>query len=336
MAEQKLNILVTAASRRVALIRGFRHALDQLEAGGAVVSTDINPLSPGLYVSDRYHFAPLTDDPGYSARLMEICQLEKITAIVPTIDNELELMGELKQEFAQQGIHIIISSKKTSEICNDKWQTFKFFRQQGIDTPETWLPEKLPSFSSKDFPLFLKPRFGRGSIGTYAIHDQRELDFFLDYVDNPIVQEFLPGKEYTLDTFCDLEGNVISVVPRERLWVRSGVMDKGRTENNQQLIDIGVRVAKDLKAAGPINIQVKFSGGKAMVFEVNPRFSGGIPLTIKSGAPFPLWLCKLLLGEKLEPRLGEFESGLVMMSYEDNVFKKIDTRNFDNIKRKLT
>jgi carbamoyl-phosphate synthase large subunit len=331
----ELNVLITAASRRVALIRSFRNALKEIDSGGVVVSSDINPLSPGLYVSDRHYFAPLTDDPGYSARIMEICKKENISAIIPTIDNELELMGQLKAEFHAEGISIIISSQRTSEICNDKWQTYHFFKEQGIQTPETWLPENLPTFRKSDFPLFLKPRFGRGSIGTYVIRNQKELCFFVEYVDDPIIQQYLGGKEYTLDTFCDFDGEVISVVPRERLWVRSGVMDKGRTVNNPELIELGVKVATELNTIGPVNIQVKYHQGIPMVFEVNPRFSGGIPLTINAGANFPLWICQLLNGQKLKPRLGEFTDGLVMMSFEDNIFKQIDTSDFESVKRKL-
>jgi len=335
MSRNELNILITAASRRVPLIRGFRQALTDLGVEGNVVSTDINPLSPGLYVSDRWHFAPLTNDPGYADRLLEICEKESISLIVPTIDNELELMATLAPRFAQKGVKIVISSHETALTCNDKWRTFQFFKDNQITTPQTWLPDDLPDFTAKDFPLFLKPRYGRGSIGIHPIRNKKELMFFTNYVRDPLLQQFLEGPEFTLDTFCDFEGQVISVVPRERLWVRSGVMDKGKTVKDQQLIDIGVKVAEALDIRGPANTQVKFSKGKPYVFEVNPRFSGGIPLTINAGADFPRMLCKLMLGQPVKQQLGEFEDGLVMMSYEDNIFRKIETGDFDSIKKKL-
>ena len=37
------------------------------------------------------------------------------------------------------------------------------------------------------------------------IRNRRELDFFLDYVDEPVVQEYLAGPEYTIDVLCDFE-----------------------------------------------------------------------------------------------------------------------------------
>lgn len=335
MQNKKLNVLITAASRRVALIRGFVNALEKMDNGGNVITTDVNPLSPGLYMGHNFHYAPLTTDPGYIQRLREICKLEEIDVIIPTIDDELVLMGETREQFAKEGINIVISPADTSRVCNDKILTYKFFSANGIPTPQTWLPEELPPVDQLTFPLFLKPRMGRGSVGIYRLNNPKELEFFSEYVKDPIIQEFLAGREFTLDTLTDFQGEAISVVPRQRLWVRSGVMDKGRTVNDSALIDLGVKVAKTLKSIGPINTQVKYHKGKPYVFEVNPRFSGGIPLTIAAGGDFPMWICQMAAGQKLEARLGEFEDGLVMMSYEANVFKNINDEDMNDIVKKL-
>ena len=335
MQSEVLNVLVTAASRRVALIRAFRESLKRLGLRGNVVSTDISPLSSGLYVSDKHHFAPMTTAPGYLDRLEEICRQEEITLIIPTIDDELVLMAQARERFTELGIRIVISDPRTCEICNDKRKTFEFFDSEGIPTPRTWLPEELPDIDKLTFPLFIKPRNGRGSVDTYSVKNEHELRFFLDYVDKPVVQEYLDGPEYTLDTFVDFEGTVLSVVPRRRLWVRAGVMDKGRAENKPELIDIGVQVAETLSIRGPANIQVRYAGDVLKVFEVNPRFSGGIPLTIAAGADFTEWLCRLALGENLETRLGEFQNGLVMLSYEANIFRVFDEDEIEAYNKRL-
>lgn len=333
---KRLNILVTAASRRVALIRGFQAALQKLGMEGVVVTTDINPLSPGIYVSDRHHWAPLTTDESYLDRIEEVCEKEEIGAIIPTIDDELVIMGQARERFERIGARVIISQPRTSEICNDKWETFKFFSRREVPTPHTWLPENLPTAKKLHFPLFLKPRHGRGSVGTYRLSNARELRFFVSYVHEPIVQHYLEGREYTLDTFVDGDGDVIAVVPRHRLWVRSGVMDKGRTVMSEELIELGARVAKKLNIFGPANIQVKYHRDEPYVFEVNPRFSGGIPLTLAAGVDFCELTVRMVLGEKLRPRLGEFEAGLVMMSFEDNIFRKLKTEGFADIKKLIT
>jgi carbamoyl-phosphate synthase large subunit len=228
---------------------------------------------------------------------------------------------------------VVISPAKTGRTCNDKWETFRFFTRAGIPTPYTWLARSVPPGETLKFPLFIKPRRGRGSVNAFHLRNARDLAFFTTYVKDAIVQQFLEGPEYTLDTLLDLNGRVISVVPRRRLWVRSGVMDKGVTEKKFELIDLAIDVATKLEAIGPINIQVRYSNGKPFVFEVNPRFSGGIPLTIAAGADFPTWICRMALGEEFAPRLGDFKDGLVMMSFEENVFREMDVTTFSSISK---
>jgi carbamoyl-phosphate synthase large subunit len=316
---REINILITAASRRVPLINGFIHALKSLGLRGNVITTDMNNLSPGLYFSDKHYIVPLTTDPEYIPMLKSIAFKERIHLLIPTIDDELPIFGAQAESFLAMGVRVAISSHQTGLICNDKRLTYEFLSCKGIPVAKTWLPSEL-DFANLTYPLFLKPRSGRGSVGAYAIHNERELRFFIDYVPDPVVQEYLPGREFTIDVLADFGGTVISVVPRERLVVRSGVTDRGRTWNNPDLIELGAKTAEALGIRGPANIQVKWHQEKATLFEVNPRFSGGIPLTIAAGADFPAWLIEMRCGRNLTPLLGKFVDGLVMTCYETAVF----------------
>jgi carbamoyl-phosphate synthase large subunit len=61
-------------------------------------------------------------------------------------------------------------------------------------------------------------------------------------------------------------------------------------------------------------------GEVAAVFEINPRFSGGIALTIAAGADFPSLMLQMALGRRLMPRIGEFRDDLWISKYESAVF----------------
>ena len=87
-------------------------------------------------------------------------------------------------------------------------------------------------------------------------------------------------------------------------------------------MDFARRVAESLNLCGPSNIQCKWDGNEVSLIEVNPRFSGGIPLTIEAGADFPAWLVEMRAGRTIAPRIGQFQSGLTMMSFEDSVFAR--------------
>jgi carbamoyl-phosphate synthase large subunit len=316
---RELNILITAASRRVALIQGFMQALKRLGLRGHVVTTDMNLLSPGLYFSDHHYIVPLTTDRRYIPIIKSICFKERIRLLIPTIDDELPLFGAHAEKFLATGVRVTVSSAQTGTICNDKYLTANFLRERNIPVACTWLPAAL-DFESMSYPLFLKPRCGRGSVGAHRINNEKELRFFLDYVQDPVVQEFLPGREFTIDVLADFNGRVISAVPRERLVVRSGVTDRGRTWNHAGMIDLALRTAEALDIRGPANIQVMYDNESATVFEVNPRFSGGIPLTLAAGADFPGWLIEMACGRRLRPCLGKFADGLVMACYESAIF----------------
>jgi carbamoyl-phosphate synthase large subunit len=64
--------------------------------------------------------------------------------------------------------------------------------------------------------------------------------------------------------------------------------------------------------------------GWPVVFEINPRFSGGIPLTIAAGADFPKQLLQLAAGQKVAASIGAFRDNLWMTSHEVSTFLRPD------------
>ncbi len=94
-----------------------------------------------------------------------------------------------------------MSPPHTSELCNDKYATCRYLLEHGVAAAASWLPADVPADAA--FPLFIKPRRGRGSVGAYHVRQRRELDFFVDYVPDPVVQEYLDGPEFTIDMLCD-------------------------------------------------------------------------------------------------------------------------------------
>jgi carbamoyl-phosphate synthase large subunit len=214
---------------------------------------------------------------------------------------------------------VSVSRAEVGTICNDKYETYLFLGQNGLPTAVTYLPGDI-RFKGLRYPLFLKPRFGRGSVGAHPIINEKELRFFLEYVEEPIVQDFLYGREFTIDVLADFAGRILSVVPRERLVIRAGVVDRGRTLQHAGLMGMGERVAMALGIRGAVNIQCKLHNDEINIIEINPRFSGGIPLTIAAGGDFPTWLLQLVMGMDVSPRIGAFTDGLTMSCYESCVF----------------
>jgi carbamoyl-phosphate synthase large subunit len=317
---KKISVLITAASRRVPLVRAFRTAVEKF-GKGRVITTDINPLSPALYFGHKHHIVPLTTDRYYIPIIESICDVEDVNLIIPTIDDELPIFGRVRQQFKNLNIDVAISSERTGEICNDKYETWQFCRANGVSAPQTRLGA---DFDQKDlrYPVVVKPRFGRGSVNVFTVRNAEQLQLFLNYVSDPVIQDFVEGTEFTVDLLSDFNGRVISVVPRERLVIRAGVSDKGVTRKNQAVMDFAVDIAERLQIVGAANIQCKWDGEQVTLIEVNPRFSGGIPLTMAAGADFASWLVQMAAGVEVRPQLGKFQDGLAMMSFEESIFAK--------------
>lgn len=315
---KSLNILVTAASRRVPLVQAFQQAIEQGRINGHVIAADVNPLSPAVHVAERWYSVPLATAPNYLDAIVSICEAEHIGLIVPTIDDELELFAEAADWLERRGIRVAVSPAETNRICNDKLATCAHLRGHGVAAAETWLPGQVPAHMS--YPLFIKPRVGRGGVGAFPVRSPRDLAFFSDYVESPIIQTYLNGPEFTIDVFCDFHHRPLAIVPRERVVVRAGVMDRGRTVKDSALIALGQDVATALPFTGAANIQCRVVDGVPTVFEINPRFSGGIPLTIAAGADFPRFLVDLVVGRAVPPRIGRFRDQLWMTCYETALF----------------
>ncbi|MCC7010613.1 MAG: ATP-grasp domain-containing protein [Acidobacteria bacterium] len=322
-----LNVLITAGSRRVPLVRAFQRAVSAT-GGGRVVVSDVNALSPTVYLADRAYPVPLSTDPAYLDAIDAICRLEQIRLIVPTIDDELTIFAEAAGRFRAAGVEVAVSTPETTRICNDKLATCRVLAAHGIAAASTYLPGELPPALS--FPLFIKPRTGRGGVAAYPVRTARELEFFLGYVPDPVVQTYLDGPEFTIDVLCDFDGQPLSIVPRERVVIRAGVVDRGRTVDDAALLHLGLRCAEALSFRGAVNLQCRMVSGQPVVFEVNARFSGGIPLTIEAGADFPRTLVELVRGRHVRPAIGRYRADLWMTNYESSVFVAADRIAFSS------
>jgi len=314
-----INILFTCAGRKVSLVQAFRKALAKAGIAGDIIGVDVSPYSAVLNICDHRYLVPRADVDDYIPTLLQICHDHQVRLVMPLIDVDLLVLAEHKQQFAEHDILVMVSDPHVVRTCRNKWSTYRFFVDNGIPTVRTFSLEQL-SGTDLRYPLFIKPISGSGSANAFKVNNAEELAFFARYVPNPIIQEFAAGDEYTLDALVDLSGNVINVVPRQRLEVRAGEISKGVTRKNWAIIEEAVRLLEKLGAIGPVCIQCFWDGQEVKFTEVNPRVGGGIPLSIAAGADYPYQIIKMALGEPVAPCIGKFQDGLYMFRYEEAVF----------------
>jgi carbamoyl-phosphate synthase large subunit len=315
-----VTILFSSAGRRVELLNLFRDAYRSLGQNGRTIALDIDPLAPALSAADSHYIVPRLDDPAFGPQLLEICRREKVDLVFPTIDPDIPVLARYRKELKRIGVQALVLCPEAATVTADKWETAKFFQSMDINTPRCWLPPDLESLPPQ-FPLFIKPRFGSASQNAFKVRNPQQLEFFVGYVPDPIVQEFIEGCEITSDVVCDLHGEVIAVVSRKRIEVRSGEVTKAMTVYDPQITGTCIRIASALQAVGPITVQCIVKEGRPYFTEINARVGGGAPLGVRAGADWPRWLLAQATGQKLAlPPVGTYQTGLHISRFDESIF----------------
>jgi carbamoyl-phosphate synthase large subunit len=317
-----VNVLVTAAGRRTTLVRLFGEAAHA--RGGRVVAADVDGLAPALFIADDGVRTLRSDDPRYIDDLLETVLRHEIQLLVPTIDTDLPILARHRARFDEAGCTVAISSEPFVAIVMDKYRSGITFERPQIRVPRSWTPP-LPSLTELPAQVFVKPRSGSASQDTYRI-GRDDLEGILHLVPDPIVQEVLAGPEITIDALLDLEGRPIHFVPRRRIRTLGGESIQGVTLAHdagfEGWIEQVLEVSSGLGAIGPLTLQAFQTRDGPVLTEINARFGGGFPLAMAAGGSYPAWLLDMVTGQRVEPRLGDYEPGLYMTRHNVEQFTR--------------
>lgn len=302
------TILVTGAGGAAgpALIESLR------KKNYRVIGVDMDPSAIGLYVADKGYVIPGGMSPDFLPVIRNICRKESVKAVVPGVDEELISSFELEQD----GIVVLLPRPEFVTMCLDKVVLMKQLKAVGIGVPETRLVTE--GYAGIRFPVIVKPRRGRGSRGIGIVDSEESLNSFIEtssYATNELlIQEYIDGTEYTVSVVVWRDGEVQAVVPKEIISKR-GITRIAVTRRNPKIEALCIRVQEKLKADGPFNVQLRFdaSSGEPFIFEINPRFSTSISLTITSGIDELGGLLSQALYGKSSVKFGEWQAGIVMM-----------------------
>lgn len=291
-----MKILFTCVGRRVELVQAFHQAAQRLGIPLTIFGTDLDMTAPALSFCTHAIQVPKISDKNYIPELQRICVENAIDLLIPTIDTDLLLLSKYRFEFGST--RVLISDPDRIAVCRDKRYTAEYFHSIGLYSPS---PVDSVDKYSEGFPAFIKPKDGSSSISAYKANDAEQLKALAARIPDYIIQPFIQGTEYTVDIFCDFEGNPLLITPRVRVAVRAGEVLKTRIEQDKQIISEMKMLIADYKPCGPITVQMirQDHTGKDYYIEINPRFGGGAPLSIKAGADSAEMLLRLLQGEKL-------------------------------------
>ena len=314
------NILITSAGRRVSLVRFFKKELNLVFPFAKVFTTDANPeCSAACRVSDGYFLMPRVTDPDYIGDLLKLALDNDIKLIIPTIDTELLLLAESIELFHTNKIQVVISDYDMVKIFRDKRLTHEFFEQHGIGVAREF------DKTNYTLPLYLKPIDGSRSVDNFIIRHESELTnyhfsneklMFLEYLDHKKFTEF------TIDLYYSRNGDLKCFIPRKRIEVRDGEVNKAVTRKTKFIHDMWKKLEYVKGFRGCITFQVFVNNDNGSIYgiEINPRFGGGYPLSYFAGGNFPKWIIKeYLTDDRSIPVFDGWQENLMMLRYDDEV-----------------
>ncbi len=315
----KGNILILSAGRRVSLVKAFKESVQRAGLNIQIHAGDAKPeLSSACCISDSSVQLPYINHADFIPFLLNYCESNNISVIIPTIDTELLMLSKHLNEFSDINTQVLVSDLEFIQKCRNKRLTHQFFEEHQIAVAREMDKKQMT------YPAFIKPIDGSSSTHIYYAPEAKYLPPFVLEDDRFMALEYLDRKqhdEYTIDTYYNKEGALCCAVPRKRIETRGGEISKGFTDKNFLVEFVRDKFSSMAGWRGCITMQffVNTESLKVTGIEINPRFGGGYPLSYLAGADFPLWIIKEYILNENVNWFNDWEDHLLMLRYDDEI-----------------
>ena len=288
-----------------------------------IITADMHPLGVGIYRGERGYLVPGAHEPGFIDAIIRICTREKIDIIFVGSDPELPVFAENKQRIEREtDAKVIISSPEKIRIGNDKWETCRFLKDNGLPYPDSALPDDRDALIERTgFPVLIKPRGGSASRDVYIVKNREELEVFLKRIHNPIIQEYLTPEteEYTSGAVM-FEGDLLGILTMKR-EIKGGNTYRGIIDSFDEVRQAVENVARKFNPYGPSNFQMRLTKRGPVTFEINPRFSGTTGMRAYYQFNEPEAVINYVLNNRKAPM--HHQNGIVMR-YMNEVYAPVE------------
>jgi len=319
-----MNVLLTGAGGSAAI--AFFNAVSHMKDVN-IYMADMDRHSTGLYLvpAERRALVPAGSSKNFPNFVLSLCIKNNIDVVIPTVDCELAPLTHHRNRFEQAGINIITSPASTLEDCYDKYQLMRVL-EGVVPLVPFQLFDDSTEFDSLSFPLIAKPRSGSGSRDISLIRKIADLNI-IPQDGTFLLQEYLPGKEFSVDVFVNKNGKAIANVVRERIKVDSGIAVVSQTLVNNKISEMAAKIATYVGIRYVANIQFKMDGlDRHRLLEINPRFPGTMPLTVAAGVNMPELCIREVRGETL-PLNMEYRTIAMVRSWKETYLPASEFHN---------
>lgn len=318
-----MNVLLTSVGRRAYMVKYFKEVLGK---NGQVHVCNSDDKTVAFYYADKAVISPLIYDNNYIPFLLNYCKDNHIDILVSLFDIDLLVLAKNREKFSAVGTKVIVSDEQVIKVCNDKWKTYLFLKENGFHVPKTFktLQKVMLALDSGmlHYPIIVKPRFGCGSIGMSIAEDEMALLYYfrrnsrvvsstylkyesasVEVAEQILYQECLEGQEYGADIIHDLNGELQNIIVKKKIAMRAGETDIAKLVEVPVISSELKRLSGITKHIANMDCDVFLVDGIPYVLEMNARFGGGYPFSHMGGCNLPRAIVKWAKGEKVEKEI---------------------------------
>ena len=284
-----ITILMLGGAKRVSVARHLIEAFRREGRQARMLSYELDWRVPAVAVAEVIQ-GLRWNDPGLTEHLRDIVQSRHVNLVLPFVDPAVEICARLRQLCPDT--FIPVSDEELCRTMFDKRMAQEYFAAAGIPQPEA---------DPRGWPRIYKPRCGSASKGIFIARSQADIPDGTD-TDRYLVQRYIAdAREYTVDCYVRRDGQVLSVVPRQRLETAGGEAMRSITVADGGLDTLARKVLTAAPLRGPVTLQIlRDTDNNDMLMEVNPRLGGGVVTSIGAGSQITSMIAQETLG--LQPR----------------------------------
>lgn len=271
------NVLIFPAGTEIGLeiFQALQHC-KEVKLFGAGQATS----NHAQFLFEPYYEIPSIHDDGWVETLVKLCNSLNIDYIFPAYDDVINALCNIREKIPAE---ILAPNKTICDLSRNKRDTYKFF-ESFISVPKI-----IDRDQNISFPVFIKPNKGQGSQNTFLVKSQKELFDCINKIEDPLICEYLPGQEYTVDCFSDRDQGLIFCGARERQRTRNGISMRSQTINLNEANQIAKIIQDKLGIHGAWFFQIKRNvNGAFSLLEIAPRIAGSMATHRVKGVNFPL------------------------------------------------
>ncbi|GMN90420.1 ATP-grasp domain-containing protein [Francisella sciaenopsi] len=305
----KKKILISGAGGSI-----FPYLFGALEEKYDIYAMDSDEKIGLIYPNKNIIISPKVDDPKFNDQIGKIIDDYNIDYYISGIDEEILKAIEIGKD---KNISVLSPCSDFVKVSLDKYELMKSLKDLGIsDIPTVMADQYTGQF---DYPIFLKPNVGRGSRGIKKIEslDQFEAYFILEEYEKSevLVQPYIGGDEYTVSVTVNNLNDLMAVVPK-LVFTKQGITRHAISIQNEKIVEKCRDIVNKMKPYGTFNVQLKIYNEEIYIFEINPRISTTLVLSVESGVN-EIDLMIEYFDKKYSKKLCEFSSINLVRRWEN-------------------